>query len=150
MERKMKATFIIPLLAAMAAPSAAKSETPKPDTPRLDSAEERELAQLLDGKVAGKPVSCVDATQGHNLQALGDHVLVYKVSKKLVYRNDLLGACTGLRFGDTLVMHVFGSEYCRGDIARVVNLTTGSWTGSCALGEFVPYRTPEADTPGKK
>jgi hypothetical protein len=129
------------LLAALAAGASAKAA----DEPvKLDPKEAKELAAALDGKVAGKPVSCVSVNRGTNLHAVGDHTLIYRVSKKLVYRNDLVGTCNGLSFGDTLVLKVFGDQYCRGDIAHVVNLPAGSLTGSCSLGDFVPYEAAGA------
>jgi hypothetical protein len=42
--------------------------------------------------------------------------------------------------GDALVTRQFGSQMCRGDIARSADLVAGFQTGSCALGEFIPYR----------
>lgn len=127
------------LLAALAATASAKTDEPV----KLDPREARDLAKALEGKVAGKPVNCVSTFRGENLRAVGDHTLLYRVSKTLTYRNDLQGVCHGLSFGDALVLRVWGSEYCRGDIAHSVNLTTGSMSGTCALGEFVPY------TPGE-
>ena len=114
----MKLTVPALLLLAFAASAGAKA----PEPAKLDPKEAKELAAALDGKVAGKPVSCVSSFRGENLHAIGDHTLVYRVSKTLTYRNDLQGTCHGLRFGDTLVLRVTGSQYCRGDIARVVNL----------------------------
>jgi hypothetical protein len=140
----MKATIPL-LLLTMLATGAQAAET----RPALDPAEARQLARELDGKQAGKPVTCVSTMNGNNLRALGDHVLIYRVGRKLVYRNDLLGTCHGLRRGDTLVMHIQGSQYCRGDIAHVINPYSGSWTGSCALGDFVPYRAAEAEKAAK-
>jgi len=133
----MKPTFAALLLLACAASAGAKA----PEPAKLDPKEAKALASALEGKVAGKPVACVSSFRGENLHAIGDHTLVYRVSKKLTYRNDLQGACHGLRFGDTLVLRVTGSQYCRGDIAHVVNLPSGALTGSCALGDFVPYTT---------
>ncbi len=102
--------------------------------------EAKELAHALDGKVAGKPVACVSSFRGNNLHAIGDHTLVYRVSKKLTYRNDLQGACHGLRFGDTLVLKVSGDQYCRGDIAHAVEPAIGAperrtarWAISCPI-----------------
>ena len=136
----MTKTMSALLLAMLVATASAKSE----ETPKLDAGEARDLAKALDGKVAGKPVSCVSTFRGENLRAVGDHVLIYRVSKKLTYRNDLQGACHGLRFGDTLVLRVWGDQYCRGDIAHVVHLPTGSLSGTCALGDFVPYTSAAA------
>ncbi|MBO9579753.1 MAG: hypothetical protein J7498_02575 [Sphingobium sp.] len=128
------------LLAGLAATASAKTAEPA----KLDAGEAKELARALDGKVAGKPVSCVSTFRGENLRAIGDHTLVYRVSKKLIYRNDLQGTCHGLRFGDTLVLKVFGNQYCRGDIAHAVHLPTGTMSGTCALGDFVPYTSGAA------
>lgn len=136
----MKATIPALLLAAVAVSASAKA----PEPVKLDPDEAKALAKALDGKGAGKPVDCVSSIMGDRLRAVGDHTLIYKVNKQLTYRNDLVGTCHGLSFGDTLVLKVFGSQYCRGDIARVVNLTNGTLTGSCSLGDFVPYSAPAA------
>jgi len=77
-----------------------------------------------------------------NLQVISDQVLLYKVSNRLVYKNEVFGRCTGLSRGDTLITQSFTGQLCRGDIARVANLNIGMLSGSCALGDFVPYRTP--------
>lgn len=111
--------------------------------PQFSALEEKELAGVLTDKVPGEPVSCISSFKSSDLRALGDNTLIYRVNKDLVYRNTLQGACSGLSRGDTLVMNrTNASQYCRGDIARVVNLMSGAMTGSCALGDFIPYRTP--------
>lgn len=133
----MKLTVPALLLLALAVGASAK--TPQPA--QLDPKEAKELASALDGKVAGKPVTCVSTFRGNNLHAIGDHTLVYRISKKLTYRNDLQGSCHGLRFGDALVLKVWGDQYCRGDIAHAVNLQSGTLNGTCVLGDFVPYTT---------
>lgn len=130
--------YAIPAL--MLVPLAACATTPQPEY-KLSAKEQKELAGALEGKVAGEPVSCVSAIGGRNLQAIGDSMLVYRVSSDLVYVNRLDGVCHGLSWGDTLVMRLYGTQYCRGDIAHVVNLPSGTLTGTCALGDFIPYRT---------
>ena len=61
---------------------------------------------------------------------------------KVIYRNDLIGSCSGLARGDTMIIKTWGSQYCRGDMVTSADLTTGMVTGSCALGDFTPYRSP--------
>jgi len=129
-------------LALMLLPLAACAQSTTASEPRLSEREARDLARALDGKVPGEPVSCITSQRSSDLRALGDNTLIYRVNKDLVYRNTLNGACRGLSMGDTLVLRRVTSQYCRGDIATVVNLPSGSQTGSCALGDFVPYRTP--------
>ena len=112
------------------------------EPPRLTEKQAARLEAALEGKVAGEPVNCVSRYPGSSLTAVSESVLLYRVSGRLIYRNDLIGSCTGLGRGDTLIIKPTGSQYCRGDIARSADLVTGSITGGCALGSFTPYRTP--------
>ena len=112
------------------------------EPPRLTEKQAARLEAALEGKVAGEPVSCVSRYPGASLTAVSESVLLYRVSGRLIYRNDLIGSCTGLGRGDTLIIKPTGSQSCRGDIARSADLVTGSVTGGCALGSFTPYRTP--------
>lgn len=113
-----------------------------PDRPRLSERHARELAHALKDKVPGKPVSCVSRVLGtHGLHAVSDEILIYKVNRNLVYRNDLNGRCNGISTGNTMVLKPTVDQYCRGDIIRAVDLSTGMQVGSCGMGSFVPYRT---------
>lgn len=136
----MSIKLIAPALAL--ASLAACTTAPAPQA-ALTPKEARQLAAALEGKVPGKPVSCVSTFRSSNLRAIGERTLVYRVNRNLTYRNDLVGACRGLRYGDTLVMRVYGSQYCRGDIAHSIDLNNGMLTGVCSLGDFVPYTTPD-------
>ena len=99
-----------------------------------------ELDKALKGKVAGKPQSCINIRNANSTQQIGDRTILYKVSKKLVYRNDPLGGCSGLGRDRALVTRLYSSQLCRGDIVTPTDLTTGFSGGSCPLGDFVPYR----------
>ncbi|HTH27220.1 MAG TPA: hypothetical protein VL918_01975 [Sphingobium sp.] len=112
--------------------------------PRLSERQARELAEALKDKVPGKPVACVSRVLGgtHGLHAVSDSILIYKVNRDLVYRNDLNGSCNGISRGNTMVLKPTVDQYCRGDIVRSVDLSTRMQVGSCGLGSFVPYRTP--------
>lgn len=111
--------------------------------PQLTEKQQTKLDKALAGKVAGEPVSCIPLSQRTDMNVISNDVLLYKVNNKLVYRNDLLGRCSGLTTGGTLVTKLFTSQMCKGDIAQVADLATGTTMGSCALGDFVPYRTPK-------
>src|SRR3546814_1161482 len=67
-----------------------------------------------------------------DLQVISDDVLLYKIGRT-VYVNRMMGNCSGLTNGRTLVSYVWGSQVCRGDIARVADLNVGMITGSCAF-----------------
>ena len=129
-----KCGYLVPLLLAACAGGNEPSRLSEKQAARLEAA--------LQGKVAGEPVSCVNRYPAASLTAISDSVLLYRVSGRLVYRNDLIGSCSGLSRGDTLVVRTYGTQYCRGDMARSADLVTGSITGGCALGSFTPYRAP--------
>lgn len=127
-------------LASVAMAGCAHAADEKP--PRLSERQAAELARALDGKSPGEPESCVMMNRGtRGLHAVGDDVVLYEINSKLVYRNDLMGTCHGLD-GNTMVIKPTNNQYCRGDILRVVDTSTGMNMGSCALGSFVPYRAP--------
>jgi hypothetical protein len=95
----------------------------------------------LNGKVAGKPVNCISDFNTQNTIRVSDDILLYRVSSRLVYRNNLRSSCSGLaRDHDIIVSEQFGGQKCRGDLLRLVDRTSGMTGGICSLGEFVPYR----------
>ncbi|MFZ2997854.1 hypothetical protein [Sphingobium sp.] len=100
------------------------------------------LEKALDGKVAGDKVSCINREPQTSLTVISNNVLLYRVSRRLIYKNELIGSCSGLTNGDTMIVRGFGSQMCRGDFTTSANLMTGMTTGACALGDFIPYRTP--------
>lgn len=113
------------------------------EPPRLTEKQAARLDKAIAGKVAGQPVSCVGRVgSSDRLEVISDGVLLYRANRNLVYVNRLSGECNGISRGDTLVLKPTLSQYCSGDIARSVDLSIGMTVGSCALGEFVPYRTP--------
>ena len=114
--------------------------TPVPLTERQSEL----LMKQLNGKVAGKPVNCISDFNTHNTIRVSDDILLYRVSGRLVYRNNLRSSCPGLaRDTDIIVSEQFGGQKCRGDLLRLVDRTSGMTGGVCSLGEFVPYRAPK-------
>lgn len=111
------------------------------EPPRLTEKQTAELEKALAGKVAGEKQNCIPMRPQSSFRAISGNVVLYRMSGSLIYRNDLLGSCPGLTRGDTLILRTIGSQYCRGDIVSSADLTTGMRTGSCALGDFTPYRT---------
>jgi hypothetical protein len=99
------------------------------------------LAKELAGKVASEPQNCISAVAQNNLIRISDDMLLYRQSGRLVYQNRLRSACPGLaRDSDVIVTETFGGQFCRGDIVRLVDRTSGIPGPVCSLGEFVPYR----------
>jgi len=111
--------------------------TPTPLTEKQTQRLEKELA----GKVAGTPVNCISDFNATNTIRISDDILLYRVSRNLVYKNNLRSSCPGLaRDNDIIVSEQFGSQKCRGDFLKLVDRTSGIPGPVCSLGEFVPYR----------
>jgi hypothetical protein len=73
---------------------------------------------------------------------IDDSTVAFKDGSR-VYVNHLIGECSLLKSGFyTLVTHSNGSGLCRGDIASVADVSTGSVLGSCAIGDWTPYYRP--------
>ncbi len=100
---------------------------------------ELKLAQSLKGLTPAETSECIDLRYANNDERFGDTIL-YKVSRKLIYRTDTGGGCFGLDRGDTIVTRSFNGRLCRGDIATTVDPTSRTQTGSCVIGTFTTYR----------
>lgn len=101
-----------------------------------------ELNKLISGKVAGTPMTCLAPYRANDMVTIDDNTIAFRMGST-VYVNRIQGGCSGLARGHyALVTRSIGPGLCSGDIAQVADLTTGMTVGSCALGEFVPYRAP--------
>ncbi len=129
------------VLAVLGGCAGAPSPSEEAAAARRHANAEAELADALKGKTPGKPVSCVNLRDIRSTKTIGDRTLIYGVNSRLIYRNDPAGGCPASGAGRTLVTRTPSNQLCRGDIVRVVDLTAGFDVGSCALGDFTPYRS---------
>lgn len=102
------------------------------------------LAKLLDGKTAGTPQSCLSSFRTQDMTVIDERTIIYRDGSNRVWRNDMVGPCSGLgRPGTAIVTRqVSGGTICRGEIAQIIDTAGGFTTGSCAFGDFVPYTGP--------
>jgi hypothetical protein len=108
-------------------------------TERSASAQ-RQYDNLLRGKVAGKAEKCLPTYQSNDMTIIDDDTILFR-DGRTVYVNHPPGGCMNLdRSGSALVTRNFGPQLCRGDIATVMDNTSGITVGSCSLGDFIPYR----------
>ncbi|WP_147414344.1 DUF6491 family protein [Sphingomonas gilva] len=102
--------------------------------------DETKLARLLGDRVPGEPQSCLDSRMTNGSEPVGSQTILY-FQGSTVYRNDLIGQCSGLRSDDIPVITSHSGRLCRGDMIRTVSRGAPNvTTGGCALGDFVPYR----------
>lgn len=129
------AAFALPL--TLVAACGDVDSTPVPLTEKQSAL----LTKELNGKVAGKPVNCINDYDTSNLIRISDNMLLYRVSGRLVYQNNLRYSCPGIaRDTDIIVSEQFGGQKCRGDVIRLVDRNNGMTGPVCSLGEFTPYR----------
>ena len=98
---------------------------------------EARLARMLEGRVAGEPVNCINAMRSNRIQVIEHVGIVYDAGNTIyVARADdprSLGAW------DVPVIDRFGSQLCTTDLIRTVDRSTGHVTGAVFLNDFVPY-----------
>ena len=97
--------------------------------------------QLLAGKVALAPISCLPTRRDNDMVVIDENTIAFKDGTSRVYVNHPAGGCPQLNQGHTaLVSHQIGQEGpCSGDVEQVVDTLSHQAIGSCALGEFTPY-----------
>lgn len=105
--------------------------------------EAAELARTVEGLVPGEPVNCISPRVAGRSRFLGENTIAYVVSRNFVYVNKPRGGCPGLGNGRGLVTVSRSGQLCSGDFAEVRDFIAGTAHGSCALGEFIPYRKPQ-------
>jgi hypothetical protein len=118
--------------------------TTGPPAPTRTAESQREYQQLLNGKVAQRPISCLPHYQSGDMRVIDDETIAFKNGSSRVFVAHMQGGCTNLSTGhNALVTRQFGNaELCRGDIAQVVDTLNGFTVGSCVFGDFTPYVTP--------
>lgn len=131
--RKSLTTFVATATAAMMVLAGTTAATAK-DRPTG----EQRLEKMLEGREAGEPVSCIGLYDSHNLRVIDKTALVYKRGGTLYVSRPLNPK--SLRANDVLVMKRTSSQLCKMDSVHTADQTTGMYTGSVFLGDFVPYR----------
>ncbi len=127
------------LMIPFAATMLAACETTPETVSRTDS-EQRAFDRALAGKSAGKAEKCLPTYRSNDMTVIDEQTILFR-DGRTTYVNNTLGRCSSLgNSGYALVTRNIGPQLCRGDIATVVDTSTGMTVGSCSIGEFVPYR----------
>ena len=134
----------MPRLSSLATAAAAITLVASPASAERKSGEEK-LAELIDGRVAGEPQSCINTFNSRPLTVIDDTAIVYR-SGDTVYVNRTRAPQT-LDNDDVLVIRKFGSgsRLCRLDQISTRDRFNGFYTGNIFLTDFVPYRRVETD-----
>lgn len=120
--------------------------TTAPQPAQRSPDKQKELAMLLNGKVAQRPQSCLPHYQSGDMRVIDEDTIAFRDGSARTFVTHMNGGCSNLgSSGSALVTHQFGTaDLCRGDIARVVDTLNGMTVGSCSFGDFTPYVRPGA------
>ncbi len=129
----MKKTLLILASAAAVAAAAAQARPADPGKG------ERQLAQALEGRVAGEPVDCIDLHRIRSSRIINRTAIVYDAGGTLYVNRPRAGA-SSLRDWDVMVTRPFGSRLCRVDTVQMVSPGSRMLSGIVVLGDFVPYK----------
>ena len=101
---------------------------------------QNQLSQALQGRVAGRPQSCIPNYRANQMTVIDDYTILFR-DGRTVYVQNPRGGCPGLGIGGyTLVTRQYGSsQLCSGQINELVDLRTGMTGGACVFSQFIPY-----------
>lgn len=101
------------------------------------------IAKTLEGRVAGKPVDCINLRSIRSTEIVDGVGIVYEVNSGKLYVNRPTNGVSNLDRDDILVTKTHGGQLCRMDIVRTVDRTSQFQTGFVGLGKFTPYTKPQ-------
>lgn len=116
------------LTALIACPTVAARQTPQ-----------QTLDKLLAGYAAQKPVDCISQSRFTDSETIVGIGIVYKIGGTR-YLNRFHDGCPQLDEDRILVTRTFGTQLCRGDVARLVDRNFPIDAGFCLFDSFTPYR----------
>ncbi|WP_119587841.1 hypothetical protein [Aurantiacibacter zhengii] len=109
-----------------------------------DARAEQAFAELVEGRTAGEPQSCINTVSTNRLRVEENVGLVYE-------RGDTMWVARArnpnqLDSWDVPIIERYsGSRLCRTDVTRTVDRSSGMFSGVLFLDEFVPYTRTETE-----
>ncbi|WP_225205125.1 hypothetical protein [Novosphingobium huizhouense] len=104
--------------------------------PRLTG--EQQLAKMLEGRVAGEPVNCINNPTISSARVIDKTAIVYDSGNTLYVQRPRTGV-ESLDDDAILVTRLYGSQLCSVDTVQLVDRVSGFWRGFVGLDTFVPY-----------
>lgn len=139
------ALIAVSSLGLMAAPALAQEDEQTADAETELTEGEKELAELLEGRVAGEPQSCIRDFRNTRSRVIDETAIVYGRGRT-IYVNRTARP-QDLDDHDALVIRRFsGTRLCNLDFVRTIDRTSGIFTGNLFLTDFIPYTLVEEDS----
>lgn len=109
-----------------------------PQRDRFRDRAEARLAQMLEGRVAGEPRSCITVFDLGRLEIIDRTAVVYDAGETIWVARPEEPRMLDTR--DIVVIRRTGGQLCKQDLIRTVDRTGHFTTGVVFLDDFVPYR----------
>ncbi len=131
---------LVTILAACLAGGCTTAQDPARD----DAMAQAQLQQLIAGKTAGRPMSCLSTFRADDMVRISENLIAFRDGPARLYVNRLRRDCFGLANSNYALVtrNLGGTGLCSGDIAYVTDVSSGQTVGTCVLGDFVPYTRP--------
>lgn len=147
MTRLFRSLSLAACAAALTAGPAIAHDGEGDDTKTEITKGEKKLAKLLEGRVAGEPVSCIRNYPSQNLQVIDKTAYVYGRGRTIYVQRTMHPE--HIDDDDVLVLKTSnGSRICRPENITTVDRSTGMFNGVVFLDDFIPYTTVESDKKG--
>ena len=131
-------------LALLAAPTLAQDGEWADEEQTEQTKGEKELAKLLEGRVAGEPTSCIRTPPNDRVRVIDDTAIVYGRGKTIYVNRTSRPSDIDDR--DTIVIRRFsGSQLCKTDTVTTIDRGSQMFSGVIFLSEFVPYTRVETN-----
>ncbi len=105
---------------------------------------EAKLAKMLEGRVAGEPVKCINTMGRDHLKIIDRTAIVYDAGRTIYVAKPSRPG--NLDDSDILLIERYnGSQLCTSDMIKTLDRSGGFMTGIIFLEDFVPYTKPEED-----
>jgi len=99
---------------------------------------EEKLAKLLEGREAGKPVSCLPLGQAQSTEVIDKTAIVFRYGNTL-YVNRPTNP-DALDSDDVLITRPTSGQLCRLDTVQLRDRASFFYSGFVGLQDFVPYK----------
>lgn len=105
---------------------------------------EQRLAKLLEGRVAGAPVDCIQTARNQRMQTIDGTAYVYGSGKTIYVQRTRNPA--SINNNDALVMQRFsGTQLCRQEFITTIDRFLGFFTGAVFFEDFIPYTREKSE-----
>ena len=102
---------------------------------------ETRLARLIEGRIAGEPMRCLNGVRSDRVQVIDGIGLVYDAGDTIYVAR--AADPRELRRTDALVLDRLSTgRLCTDDVRFTIDRNQGNVTGPVFLSDFVPYRRP--------